>query len=240
MKHLLPALLLFALSASAQNHFPNLSSITLDTFFHARFGYEASCTRIVNTLCYRLDPKDPFYCPDSTFSGGRVVAKYKSPLFKDSLTILFDPGMSDDPEFSLLTKSQKVLGRVSAVELYINAAGVVYSAGHVNNMYNRKRKFQIGKDTLQEVKQPYNYVGLKGKTLKDIVLHQQKSGSDAVVARLPKGYEVEILLTDAATPDYQADLFYLVKTDFGLVGWLRLSQEDVFGGVLEGLYFRGD
>jgi hypothetical protein len=127
----------------------------------------------------------------------------------------------------------------SCTEFYINSFGTIYTTGHVNNMYNRKRKFQIQKDTVIEIKQPYSYVGLKGKILKNIVLYHDKIGNE-MVAQLPKGYEIEILLTEAKTKDYESDYNFLVKTDFGLVGWLRLTNEDLFGGILKELYYAGD
>lgn len=243
-RHLTTSILLtlaaFQLEGQTKSYFPNLTTVTIDKNHQVYFGYERNSTRLINTVCYQLDKNDPFYCPDSSYFEGRIVAKFKCPGIKDSLTILFDPGMSDDPEFSVVSKNQKVLGRVAALEFYVNSAGVVYSAGHANNMYNRKRKFQINKDTMLEIKQPYNYVGLKGKTLKDIVLYQNKDAGDAVVAKLPKGYDIEVLLTESSTKDYETDRFYLVKTDFGLVGWLRLTDEDIFGAVMEGLFFNGD
>ncbi len=106
-------------------------------------------------------------------------------------------------------------------------------------MYNRKRKFQIQNETINEIKQPYNYVGLKGKTLKDIVLYSEKDGNE-VAAKLQAGYEIEILLAESSTKDYEIDHLFLVKTDFGLVGWLRLADEDTYGAILKELYFAGD
>lgn len=232
--------LALAISASGQNksYFPQMTKILVDSSFHAVFGYEKGM-QVINRSCRSLDPKDPFYCDSEAVVTGVLVAKYKAPGIKDSLSILFDGGMSDDPEFSILGKGQKLIGHVSCVEMYINASGVIYTAGHANNMFNRRRKFQIQKDTLVEVKQPYYYVGLKGQILKDITLYRDKTGPD-VVAQLPKGYEIEVLLSEAPTKDYEIDNLFLVRTDFGLVGWLRLSNEDTFGGVLKELYFRGD
>jgi hypothetical protein len=104
-------------------------------------------------------------------------------------------------------------------------------------MYDRRRKFQIQADTVIEVKQPYNYVGLKGKALRDFVLYKDKQG-DEFVAQIPKGYDVEILLAEAETKDFAIDYNFLVKTDFGLVGWLRLDSPTE--QVIEGLYYAGD
>ena len=51
---------------------------------------------------------------------------------------------------------------------------------------------------MTEVKQPFLYVGVLGKMLKPAKLYSAKTGGD-VVASLPVGYEVEVLLAE----DYQ-------------------------------------
>ncbi|HOY04696.1 MAG TPA: hypothetical protein PLO67_04795 [Saprospiraceae bacterium] len=243
MKTVFPTILLcLALAGAAsgqdKSYFPQMTKVLVDTSFHAVFGYEKG-VKVLNISCQTLDPKDPFYCDSEAVVSGMIVAKYKAPGIKDSLTILFDTGMSDDPEFSIYGKDQKLVGHVSCVEMYINASGLVYTAGHANNMFNRRRKFQIQKDTLLEIKQPYYYVGIKGPIQKDVTLYKNKTGPETV-AQLPKGYEVEVLLAESSNKDYEADLLFLVRTDFGLVGWLRLENEDMFGGVLTELFFMGD
>ena len=215
-----------------------MTRVQVDTSLNAWFGYEKG-TKVINRSLQTLDPRDPYYRDSEAVVLGVLVAQYKAPGMKDSLTVVFESGMSDDPEFSIFGKGQKLIGHVSCLDMYINASGVIYTAGHANNMFNRRRKFQIQKDTLLEVKQPYYYVGLKGQLQKDITLYRDKTGPD-VVAQLPKGYEVEVLLAESTTKDYEIDNLFLVRTDFGLVGWLRLSNEDTFGGVLKELYFRGD
>ena len=215
-----------------------MTRVQVDTSLNAWFGYEKG-TKVINRSLQTLDPRDPYYRDSEAVVLGELVAQYNAPGMKDSLTVVFESGMSDDPEFSIFGKGQKLIGHVSCLDMYINASGVIYTAGHANNMFNRRRKFQIQKDTLLEVKQPYYYVGLKGQLQKDITLYRDKTGPD-VVAQLPKGYEVEVLLAESTTKDYEIDNLFLVRTDFGLVGWLRLSNEDTFGGVLKELYFRGD
>ncbi len=54
------------------------------------------------------------------------------------------------------------------------------------------------------------------------------------------GSEVEILLTDSSENDKRADKF-LVKTSIGIIGWLRLkNEEDFYGNILKDLYFAGE
>jgi hypothetical protein len=218
-------------------YFPNLTHVVIDTSLKVVFGYENKSTRFINIPCYKLDKKDPRHCyKDSVLAEWTVVAKYKSEKLLDSAYIIYSQGMSDDPGFGIYTKEAKCIGYFPCLEFYINASGTVYTAGHTDNMYNHRRKFQIQVDTVLEIKQPYNYVGLKGKTLKDLTLYRDKTGNN-VVAQLPKGYEIEILLADASANDFDVKNF-LARTDFGLVGWIRL--EGFAEPIIEGLYFAGD
>jgi hypothetical protein len=220
-------------------YFPNLTRISIDTTFKAFFSYDKNFTRIINKPCYSLGKKDPLFCEDNSLGVWTVVAKFKNENIKDSVNIIYSQGLSDDPEFEVITKTSKLISRFSCVEFYINGSGTIYTSGHVNNMYNRRRKFQIQNDTILEIKQPYNFVGLKGKTLKAITLYKDKIGNETV-AQIPKDYEIEILLADGTTKDFDRDYNFLVKTDFGLVGWLRLTNDDIYGTVLEELYYAGD
>ncbi len=228
------------LIGQSKNYFPNLTRTAIDTSFGIFFNYDKDFTRFINKPCHELDKKDPHFCDrDSVPVESTVVAKFKNSIVKDSITIVYSEGFSADPGFIVTNKKGKTIGSFSCLEFYINGLGTIYTSGHVNNMYDRRRKFQLKSDTILEIVQPYNYVGVKGKTLKAITLYKDKVGTD-VIAQLPKDYEIEILLGDGKTEDYAADSYFLVKTDFGLVGWLRLTNEDQFGAVLKELFFAGD
>lgn len=218
--------------------FPYLTKVSLDKTLNVIFGYDKKSVRLINKPCYLLNKKDPLHCDkDSVLAEWVLVAKFKVNNIKDSLNIVYSPGMSDDPGFVIATKSDKIIGRFSCIEFYINNLGAIYTSGHINNMYDRKRKFQIQADTVTEIGQPYNFVGLKGKALRDVTLYKGKTG-DEVVAQIPKGIEIEILLAESTTKDFETDNIFLVKTEFGLVGWLRL--EGFSDKVIEGLYYNGD
>jgi hypothetical protein len=201
-------------------------------------SYDTKVTTFYNTPSHLLKKTDPAYTNEFEETGGILVAKYKSTIFKDSLHIIFDMGASDDPNFLIYTKDKKRLFQIYCLQLCINANGTIYTAGHTNNMYNCKRKFQLQKDKIVEVKQPFNYVGVKGITKKAIVLYQDKVGSD-IVANVSQNSEIEILLAPAADND-QLDKLFLVKTKFGLVGWLRIAENEIFGAIIEELFFAGD
>ncbi|TKG95867.1 hypothetical protein EYV94_06135 [Puteibacter caeruleilacunae] len=235
-------LILASLSSIGQpkKHFQYLTKISLDTTYQVFFAYDAKFTTIINKPCYTLDRTHPLSCSeDSVLEVWTIVAKYKNKELKDSLTITYSAGLSADPEFVIFSKSGEIIERFSCLEFYINGSGTIYTSGHTNSMYNRRRKFQIKNDTIDEIIQPFNYVGLKGKTLKAITLYKNKTGSE-IIAQLPQNYFIEILLADGKTKDYAIDYNFLVRTDFGLVGWLRLEREEAFGEVLKNLYFAGD
>ncbi|MBL7873979.1 MAG: hypothetical protein JNM78_20370 [Cyclobacteriaceae bacterium] len=218
--------------------FPYLTKVSIDKTFNVIFGYDKKSSRLINKPCYLLSKNDPLHCDkDIVLAEWVLVAKFKIENVNDSVNIIYSPGMSDDPGFVISTKSDKIIGRFSCIEFYINNSGTVYTSGHVNNMYDRRRKFQVQTDSITEIKQPYNFVGLKGKALRDVTLYNDKIG-DGIVAQIPKGYQVEILLAESTTRDFEMDLNFLVKTEFGLVGWLRL--EGFSDRVIEGLYFAGD
>jgi hypothetical protein len=234
--------LLIVLNAIGQtkSNFPNLAKVSIDKTYGVLFGYDKSTTRFINKPCYLLDKNDPLHCYiDSVVDTWTFVAKFKNKNLEDSLNITYSQGLSADPEYSITSKTGKKIGRFSCIEFYINSLGTIYTAGHVNNMFNRKRKFQILKDTIIEIQQPFNYVGVKGKTLKDITLYNDKIGN-TIIAQIPKNYEIEVLLSEGNTEDYRVDYYYLVKTEFGLIGWLRLSKDDYQGTVIENLYYNGD
>ncbi len=221
-------------------YFSNLTRVSIDSTYNVFFAYDKKYTRLINKPCFLLDKNDPFYCDkDSVYVDWIIVAKFKNENTKDSSTIVYSQGMSADPAFTITGSNDKRIKDISCLEFYINGSGTIYTSGHTNNMYDRRRKFQMQNDTIIEIIQPFNYIGLKGKTLKAITLYKDKIGNE-IVAQLPKDYEIEILLADGATPDFDLDTNFLVKTDFGLVGWLRLKGDDTYGGILKDLYYAGD
>jgi hypothetical protein len=196
-------------------------------------------SRLVNKSCRLLDKNDRFYCSDSIPIDGYLVAKYKCSSISDSIYVLFDGGMSDDPEFSFYNEEGKLLKRISANSLFLNSTGTAYSTGHSNCMYDRKRKFQISNDTIIETYQPFYYVGIKGKTKMEITLFTNKTGNE-IVAKIPKNYDIEILLAESTTEDYDIDRMFLVKTEFGLIGWLRIDKIGLYEEIIDGLFYDGD
>ena len=246
--------LVFLLSLAAQivigqakDAFPQLKWINpgQDTAYpDGKFGYDPATFTYIGKELQKLPKTDVCYQAEN---GDEyiLIGHYKSVSIKENINILFTPGASGDPQFRISDAKNKVLWEQVADEMCINGNGVIYTAGNTDKMFNERRKYQLSGNKIVETKQPFCYVGFKGKLLKSVTLYSQKEGG-TVVANLPAGYEIEVLL---AEEDYTAGEYgeglpmnYLACTAFGLVGWLRLTKDDVHNSnpVLRGLGYMGD
>ena len=231
----------------AKEAFPYLKWINIGqdiTYPDGKFGYDpATFTYMGKELqslpktdvCYEAENEDEY----------TLIGRYKTNSMKESVNILFTPGPSADPLFRISDANNKILWEQFADEMCININGVIYTAGNTNKMFNERLKYQLLDNKVVETKQPFCYVGVKGELLKPVTLYNQKKKGD-VIAYLPAGYEIEVLL---AEEDYPIDQYgvglpmnYLARTAFGLVGWLRLTNDDVHHSspIIRGLGYMGD
>lgn len=207
------------------------------------FGYDASVFTPVHQRIENLPKSDPCYKSENNLDF-YLVGRYKNESMTDAVNILYSPGPSWDPNFVITDKNNKVIWNFICENMCINIHGVIYTSGNVDKMFDERCKFQLQNNRVVEAKQPYLYVGIKDKLLKPVKLYSDKTGGE-VIATLPVGYEVEVLLSEnydkfAENIDYPIN--YLVRTSFGLVGWLRLTSEDTYhlDPVIRGLGYLGD
>jgi len=147
----------------------------------------------------------------------------------------FSEGASSDPQFKIYRNENNKLiyiGYEFGLELAIPSDGFIYISGHTNNMYNKRKKIIIDGDHINEIKQPFYYVGLENKTLEDIDIFSDINMSKAV-AHLAKGTPVSVIL------NYNEE-YYLIKTDIGLLGWIKIPSGIRDETKIEGIYFAGD
>ena len=134
----------------------------------------------------------------------------------DKIILAFNPGPSDDPTFIFYKQEgNKItfLSFVEADEIYIPGNGYIYTKrDHIARKY---RFYPDGR--IEEIPQPFYYIGIKDRTRRPVQIYSDERLTRPV-ARLPKGYPVEILLGKNCVGDYCEQ--YLVKTAFGLTGWL--------------------
>ena len=231
----------------AKDAFPMLKWINIGqdaVYPDGIFGYDPATFTYIGKELQNLPKTDVCYEAENN-DEYTLIGRYKNDLMKESVNILFTPGPSADPLFCISDAKNTILWEQLADEMCINGNGVIYIAGNTDKMFNERRKFQLSGSKVVEAKQPFCYVGLKGKLLKPVTLYSQKKGG-TVVANLPVGYEIEVLLAEEDYPKGQNDdglpMNYLARSAFGLVGWLRLTEDDAYNSnpVIRGLGYMGD
>lgn len=153
---------------------------------------------------------------------------------KTEYRVTFTEGPSDDPAFIIEVKKRsawKFLKELGGNELYIPGNGNLYTRSRANEMFFTRKKFKVTPGWVKEAPQAYYYVGISTKTLRPIQLYLAP-GSKKVVANLPKGYPVQVLVNQKQ--------YYLVVTSFGLTGWAKLTGTQWENKVFKEIYFAGD
>ncbi len=219
--------LLSQTKGDAQKAFPQLQWINANSFDNkddARFGYEKGFELKKQKIKLNNKYTNIIKNEDITFIG----------TFK-SMKFFFSPGPSIDPTFYVLNANNKIVLEFMGEEMCVKSSGIIYASGNVNHMFMVHEKYKIVGEKVVKVKQPFLYVGIKDKLKKNIKLYSKPNKGGGVIATLPKGYKVEVLLSSD-------NKNYLIKTSFGLVGWLTLESDDIyiFGQVIKGLGYMGD
>lgn len=145
----------------------------------------------------------------------------------------FDPGPSADPVFNIVeSKSGKTIGQISGDVLVVPGNGFIYSIARSNEMHTERRKFELKDGKVEEVKQPFSYVGLDTRAKKPLALKAEKDGG-AVIANIPAGDTLQVVIRDGE--------YLLIKTQFGLVGWWKMNTDvQPDNAEIEGIYYAGD
>lgn len=157
---------------------------------------------------------------------------------KDFL-IAFSPGPSMDPTFEFFKISDKdtsFMFSIGCKQIIVNGNSYIFTSGHANNMFNTRRIFKYEKNGLNEITQPFDYVGLKTKTLKGITIYREKELINAL-AVIPEDSPVEVLLGEWNEEEYSWK--FLIKSSIGFVGWWKLD-DNYRSEEIEGLFFAGD
>jgi hypothetical protein len=213
--------LLNAVTAYAQS-FEGLAVMHPKEFNTITIHYDKAITEIIN----------------KPVENDRGIKALVTRLVKDSPTrylVTFDPGPSGDPEFIIYEMQdgkEKNIISLPGEELVIPGNGILYTSCFADRMFNTQKKFLLHDEIITEVQQPFYYVGLQTKLRKSLALFGDPSYKE-IIAQLPAGSKVEVLINKEND--------YLIKTPFGLVGWLRINYGEQCGSEpVEGICFHGD
>jgi len=224
--------------------FAHLTTLTIDSTLEKYFSnitirFDKSISTVIDSMYYFTDRDGSILNEDYKFR--RLIVTKIDRNDDARYTIDFYPGMSVDPSFRIYINVGNELKRLSpwinGTQLTVPGDGYIYISGHTNNTFDQKRLFRIEGDEIIEVVQPYYYVGLQSVTNREIVL---MSLAGPVVTLL-QGTSVTVLLKQI---EPNQKFSYLLKTDFGLVGWVQFKPEELYmwnkPNPIEGLYYNGD
>ncbi|CAA6821185.1 MAG: Unknown protein [uncultured Sulfurovum sp.] len=141
----------------------------------------------------------------------------------EALQLSIDPGASDDFSFVFKYKGKETM--IAGESVFVSQSGTIYISNRTNQDYEVKRKFQITKSGVKELKQAFLSVNMECETSALATLYSQQGGKGSIVAKIPKGKKVKVLLNafTAVESEMNDSKDYLVQTSFGLVGWVRSS-----------------
>jgi len=192
----------------------------------------------ITTVLNQKAPLDPY--EEDGFDTTMVIETKLDSKSNDHYIIRYFEGLSADPVFTIFKKTKEGLvemKNLGGTEIIIPGNGNIYTSGHTNSMFNERRKFVLTPEGIKEVPQPFLYVGIKTEIRKPITIYSTRALKDAV-ATLPKGSTIEVLASE------KEKRLYLVRTDFGLLGWYDASSHKPAGyhkdNPIPGLYFKGD
>lgn len=165
----------------------------------------------------------------------RVAKLRLSTRSADTLLIDYGSGPSCDPGFIIYRIEKggpRQLGYAFGLELEAPGDGRFYVRGHTDTWFDKRRAFTVEGGNLREVRQPFYYVGLETKTLKQITIFGGEGFSDEMWF-LPAGTPVTVILNDGDN--------FLLKADHDVLGWWRpRSTSPQKAEEIEGLFFKGD
>jgi len=219
---------------SIPSSFPNLKTYTMAQSSPESYSppqqisYDPAISKIINK---RIDVEF-----NSQGIGGieitRILVTKIDRNKSDRHYIDFDPGASNDPTFAIIPEEgETVIGTIDADHLVIPGNGFIYSLSRTNKHFLERRKFFIQDNKVIESKQPYLYVGLDTKAKIDFALHSSITGGE-VIASIRKGDKIFVLLNEGNN--------YLVRSTFGLLGWIEIQPGSQESTVIEGIYYAGD
>jgi hypothetical protein len=189
------------------------------------FHYVPSLTTIIN---------EPI--PNELETVIRVAKLRLSSRSDDTLLVDYDAGPSCDPGF-IIYRIERGGPRLLAyaiigLELEAPGDGCFYVRGHADSWFDKRRTFTVDGGDLRELRQPFYYVGLETKTLKQIIVFSSEGFSEETRV-VPAGTPITVLLNDGDS--------FLLKTDHDVLGWWRpRSTSPQKAEEIEGLFLRGD
>ena len=226
----------FGQTKAARKSFDQLSTQKIIKFDDATFTFDSSTSTVYNSTFSKVKSKlnnfklEDFECEEKSIILADVLIDKNT---KKRALLTFD--VCPEEEFNLYDiATKKKISSFPALGIIIPGNGTVYTFGHTNE-FNLRQKFKLEGSSFVEEIQPFYYIGLPSKTLREVKIHSDKELTK-VIATLPANYEIEVLLAEKPF----ANKIYLVRTNFGLIGWAALKVDQYKSVDIEGLFYNND
>ena len=223
----------------SQNPFPHLKAMELPALdcgvrHSIAVYYDASISDSLNIEVKKLPVDHALYTPYGPDIDETLVIKTKlNRADQKEYFVVFNTGVSCDPGFYFMDlETEQIVGVLPGTKLYLPGNGKLYTSGYINAPFNIKRKYVLEEGKFAEVVLEFYDVSLKTKTLAPIRLYKTQKMEEEL-AYLPAGYAIEVVL--AAPPLESFNGYYLIKTEFGLLGWTKVGTGEILN-----LIWRGD
>lgn len=224
-------------TAQTNEPFSYLDKIKVENYEGRFLHLNSSEAIIINKKRIDLNRDDIFYAEECEGESMTLIAISKiDDNSENKYAIIYST--CPNPEFIVYDSNDadKIIGTINADHLYINGSGNIYSSGG-EGTFDARKKYVLNNGKIENIEQPFYYVGLKSKTLNPVTIYQTKS-LETKIASLPTNYELEVILSEKAFN--QTEALYLVKTAFGLIGWAELKAGQYNSIDVDGLIYIGD
>ncbi len=166
------------------------------------------------------------------FLGSTKISK-NSNDFNVSIT----EGPSHDPttilEYNFNGQSNSFSFRAHCI--IIPGTGFIYTIDSERGFFKEKRKYKFINGEFIEIKQPLNYIGSNSVSTVSIKLFESKNMKNEI-GIIPK--DSELLIIGGVFDNN--DVFFLLQSKFGLVGWHKLQIFDIHNTSIKGIYGNPD
>lgn len=214
----------------AMKAFPNLRFLYVERV-GVMLYYDPKLSELLNVKL----PNDEIYAQ----SGISISRPLRTQLLgpgKGYFTIDCDSGPTDGTSgctiFQEAGTQLKEITTIRGLQFAFPGNGSLYVEGHNNDMFSAKNKYEWHDGTFVVVKQPFQYVGLTTTTRVALNIFSTQNYKQ-VVASLPKDSTITVILNEGN--------HYLVKTPFGLLGWVKITNGTSYeNSPILGIYFSGD
>jgi hypothetical protein len=138
----------------------------------------------------------------------------------------------------LVHKNKKTFYKeLAATSFVVSSTCQFYASGGDDYNFHIRRKFTITGSGIEETAQPFYLVDKVCRTSEAAILTSEQCGKGDVVAELPEGVEIKILLSERIKIGDNRNKIskcdndkesYLVSTKYGLVGWVENTSGSIY------------